>query len=197
MSESSSTNRCQQCNDLELDDRLWGGREVQSVDGQRYVELDFDRNRPGPESWPRHVGFLPLDHAMEDSLPALPNLAASSRKGCKFCSFLKDLLQSSEVLHLFEDLIPGYKEAESLLFDMDFCYAWNSSKTRKLPDTDSQEHNFSLRCLVVSLSFRRQDLHNNAYKEEHAACEIRCRVQPLEGKGKFKNHQQCESINFF
>lgn len=67
---------CRRCAVLELNDKDLGGHVELSSAGHEYVSFGSSRR-------------LFIDYSLEDTLPDLPILSASSLEGCAFCSALQ------------------------------------------------------------------------------------------------------------
>lgn len=65
---------------LEFDDSRFGWEARPADEGGTYWEYPLEDSK------------FPLDYFLEDSLPDLPVLSASSRQGCNFCSLLLTIL---------------------------------------------------------------------------------------------------------
>ncbi|KAK8043441.1 hypothetical protein PG993_005871 [Apiospora rasikravindrae] len=159
--------RCPNCIGIGIDDTMLEGSSAELEDGRRYVKFDFE------EAWYR---VFPLANPIKDSFPTLPVLSASSKDGCTFCAFLKDLFTSGEVFYLFEDIIQGFTERDGLPFDLKLEFQWRFS-------VESADLDFSqLQYLIIMVIFDETTKvwHDNTHWRN--PIQIHCSVQPLPGE---------------
>jgi hypothetical protein len=81
----SIANLCKDCQVLALKEYPHGCSEEALRSYERYYQDDDSRS-------------LELDYELRDSLPDFPVLSQSSKSGCDFCRFLRDILISKDLL---------------------------------------------------------------------------------------------------
>lgn len=80
---------CEYCKVLELDDTQHGGIVEGAEDGKRYVHFFKPVNRVADREYQLSLGYR-----REDTLPGLPNIAATAQT-CAFCHMLRSDLRFS------------------------------------------------------------------------------------------------------
>lgn len=76
---------CERCKVLEFDDSTFGWKEGTEDDGFYLDHPTWDTS-------------FDLDYCLEDTLPDLPVLRTSARRGCNFCSLLLTVLTEQDFL---------------------------------------------------------------------------------------------------
>lgn len=137
---------CEYCKVLELDDSQHGGIVQQAEDGKRFVQFTNPVNRkPGMEY------ELSLGYRREDTLPGLPNIAATAQT-CAFCHMLRsDLsfsyknLQQSRVNgingteHEKEDENHAFQDAKMTITDVSYLFGNPLFSRAKTWDDDDDD----------------------------------------------------------
>ncbi|KAI0171471.1 heterokaryon incompatibility protein-domain-containing protein [Pestalotiopsis sp. NC0098] len=102
---------CERCQVLEFDDSALG---FQSGDESTGYFLQADRID--------HEGGYSLDYGLLDSLPDLPILSESARRGCSFCSILRKATQECDL------------SKQNVFIRLEYCF-----KTTKYPSTEHHD----------------------------------------------------------
>jgi hypothetical protein len=133
---------CGNCRSLDLDDKGLGGFSIEFQNGRHFLEFQGEGR------------IFPVI-SIEDMLPGLPKLTASSQDGCTFCGFLKQAI--IDAIHTGQN--QDQSQTEEAVF-IGLSYHWNMTGNRSL-DTDLldiQQDN-GLRTFVAELDI------SNGYTE--------------------------------
>lgn len=145
-SDSERSDLCSRCQRLKLDDSFYSGEEVDNLGGSypraksekievsNYLRLRKDHG-PGSGTGVGDFRTLDIAYQIKDEYPLLPSLRD---RGCSFCSFFRNVLQSDEVSLSFYDAIPGTQRPPIQSFFRDYVdpvnviiklvYSWEPSE---------------------------------------------------------------------
>lgn len=142
---------CEYCKVLELDDTQHGGIVEEAEDGKRFVQFKNPANGKSGLEYQLRLGYR-----REDTLPGLPNIAATAQT-CAFCRMLRsDLKFSYKNLKLprvndingNEDNNHAIQDANITITDVNYMFDTNRSELTNTWDEDGDDDNW-LSLLIV------------------------------------------------